>query len=250
MQPITDYTPQLSAGILIQGPPGSGKTTLACQFPEPYVLDCDLNLTGTIKWLRKNNLPLPVGFDTIDYDEKGKEVKLPFAYLRVSSCLKAVINLTTVKTIIIDGTTRMSDYIIAEVMKQQSITAMRIQDWGAYLYIWKTFINEMRSACYKTGKTLIIIAHEKVEKDDVSGMFRYSINLPGQFAGLIGGMMSDVWRCEVEERAGKHTWKVRTLPSARVDLKNSMGLPASFDATWTEIAKALKDAGADLTKPA
>jgi len=241
MQTIDQYSSSQSSGILIQGPPGSGKTTLACQFPAPYVLDCDLNLKGTIKYLKANKLPLPVGFDTIDFDDKGKEVPIAQAYARVAKCLKEAINCPEIKTIIVDGTTRLSDYILADIMRVQNITQMRIQDWGSYLATWKKFITEMRSACFKAGKTFVLIAHERPEKDDVDGVIKYFINLPGQIAPLLGGMMSDVWRCEVEERAGKHAWKVRTLPSVRADLKNSMGLPASFNATVEELTKLLKE---------
>ena len=39
--------PREPKSILLIGPPGSGKTTLALQFPKVCVMDCDRNLDGS-----------------------------------------------------------------------------------------------------------------------------------------------------------------------------------------------------------
>jgi len=231
MQPITSYQPNLSVAVLIQGPPGSGKTTLACQFPRPYVLDCDLNMSGMIRYCKANNLQLPVGYDTVDIDEEGKPVGIIVAgqcedkgqrYARLAAKLSAAAADPNIDTLIIDSVTKVSDYIIAEVMRQGQVSEMRIQDWGKYLYVWKTLITRVR----QTRKISVWIGHERPDKDELDGIMRYFLNLPGQIASIFGGMVSDVWHTEVEEKLGKHSWLVRTLPNTRHSgLKHSIDLP-------------------------
>src|SRR5690606_32250560 len=65
MKPSSLYEPTLSFGLLLQGPPKTGKTTLALSFPRPYIADCDNNLIGAVRLMRERGLP-PFFFDTIN----------------------------------------------------------------------------------------------------------------------------------------------------------------------------------------
>ena len=57
MKNSSDYKPNLSFGLFLMGPPKAGKTTLALQFPNPYVADCDNNLSGPDEYLKANTMP-------------------------------------------------------------------------------------------------------------------------------------------------------------------------------------------------
>lgn len=233
------YEPNLNTGILLQGPPGSSKTTLALQFPNPGIIDCDNNLGGPVRWLRKNNpdqIPRII-YETVNIDDKGVLVEPRVRYDRFKTLVKAMVANPAVETIIIDSATYVSDYIQGDIQRQNSRKENEFQqsDWLAYLWAWKNLCTQLRSV---KGKLFILTAHERPEKDEVSGVIKYFIALPGQIRDIIGGLFSDVWHMEAEEVAGKHEFVVRTMPNGRYSLKNSFpGMPVKFKAEWKEIAK-------------
>lgn len=240
MQTINSYaTNDAFVRVLLQGSPGAGKTTHACQFPGVYVADCDLNLAGPLRWLTTNNKTLPVGYDTIDRDELGKEVDPKFRYTRLVKGLQEAVLNPDVKTIVVDSATKLSDYMIAEVLRQQNAQAMTIQHWGFYLAMWKQFISALSVA----KKHFVLVAHERVEKDEVDQSLKYFVMIPGQMGNIIGSLFTDVWRAEVSEKPGTpptYLFNVRTMPSYRFNLKNSLGLPPVFPFSWETIAEKLK----------
>lgn len=241
MQPITSYAASDAfLRLLLQGPPGSGKTATACRFPGAYIADCDLNLGGPLRFLRDKSLPLPVGYDTIDRDETGKEVPMNMRYERLISCLQKAASEPSVQTIVVDSATKLSDYIIAHTLRQQNKLAMEIQSWGFYLDHWKKFVGAMTVI----RKNFVLICHERVEKDEVDGSLKYFLNIPGQFGNMAGSLFTDVWRCEVEEKPGippTYAFRVKTMPSYRYNLKNSLGLPPVFEFDWKLIEDKLKE---------
>ena len=199
-----------------------------------YVADCDINLAGALRWLKTNNKPLPVGYDVIDRDESNKVVDEGFRYARLMKCLSDAVNSPDVKTIVVDSATKVSDYIMADVLREQGKRQMEMQSWGFYLRKWTNFIGQLTAV----PKNFVLICHEKVEKDEVDQTLRYFINLPGQISQIIGTMFTDVWRCEVSEKSGlspTYEWIVRTMPNFRFALKNSLALPALFKFDWPTI---------------
>ncbi len=239
MQPIETYsTTEEFLRCIIQAPPGSGKTTLACQFPNAYIVDCDLNIGGALRWLKKNNRQLPVGYDTIDRDEKGDTVPENLRYQRMAKCLAAAAADEKVGSIVIDSATKVSDYIIAEILRQQNKPKMDIQMWGFYFTMWKHLISQVTSV----RKNFVLICHEKVEKDEVDQSLKYFLMIPGQFGQIAGSLFTDVWHCEVQSSGGiapTYKWLVRTMPDFRYQLKNSLGLPPTFEFSWPLIQQHL-----------
>jgi hypothetical protein len=241
MQKIETYDVDAShLRLLLQGPSGSGKTTTACQFPGAYVADLDINLGGPLRWLKKNNRPTPIGYDVIDRDETGKEVAPNMRYLRLTKCLQEAAANPDVKTIVIDSATKLHDYIQAEVLRQQNAQQMTIQHWGFYLGLWKQFVVGISAQ----KKHFVLVCHERVEKDEISQALQYFVMIPGQMGHMIGALFTDVWRSEVQEVPGvpQSTYKfvLRTMPSYRFNLKNSLGLPPTFEFNWELIDQKLK----------
>lgn len=234
MQRIEQYEKEAYLRLLIQGPPGSGKSTLACHFPGAYIADCDINLAGPFRWLKANNGTMPVGYDIIDRDETGKEVNPADRYIRLAACLTAAAKDPAVQTIVIDSATKLSDYMLAEVLRQQNKKDMSIQMWGFYLALWKQFISQISAQ----RKHFVLICHERVEKDEIDQSLKYFVLIPGQMGNIIGSLFSDVWRCEVSGGQGinpTYNWNIRTMPDHRFALKNSLGLPPVMKFDWSKI---------------
>lgn len=239
MQTIDTYTKETYLRLLLQGAPGTGKTTLACHFPGCYIADCDINLAGPLRWLKANNGTLPLGYDIIDRDDEGKEVEPIDRYQRLIKCLATAIQNPDVQTIVIDSATKLSDYMLLEVQRQHGKKEMSIALWGAYLMLWKHLLSRISAQ----RKHFVLICHERVEKDEIDMSLKYFVLVPGQMGNIIGSLFSDVWRTEVST-AGippKYSWNLRTMPDTKFALKNSLGLPPIMQFNWKLIEEKLKN---------
>ena len=236
MQNIETYTKESHLRLLLQGAPGTGKTTLACHFPGAYIADLDINLAGPLRYLHSHNGTLPVGYDIIDRED-GREVDPSLRYQRLGKCLNTAIKDPTVETVVIDSATKLSDYIIGEVLRQQNKKEMSIQLWGMYLALWKHFIGQLTAQ----RKHIVLICHERVEKDEIDMSMKYFVMIPGQMSNIIGSLFTDCWRCEVESVGAPavYSWNVRTMPDRKFALKNSLGLPPVFKFDWNLIKSKL-----------
>lgn len=247
------YRPNQSFSLLIQGPPGCGKTTLALKFPRPYICDLDNNMSGTIRKSRIEGKPLDVCYDVPDLiiDEKTGNITgerpLKDRYKFMAECLKAAAADPNIDTIVVDGVSKLNAYIIAEIGKQNPTVGnrargegeMTLQDWGAHLYLWQNFVTKMQA----TSKMFVLTAHEETsDRTDLSGIL---VSVQGKkVQATLAGMFSDVWRCEVTDKLGpkgrEYEWKVRTMQTSSLQLKNSLGLPDSFVMDWNTINNALQ----------
>jgi hypothetical protein len=222
----TTDKPKASFGLLLVGAPKSGKTSFALQFPKPYIADCDNNISGPQRFLEEKNLKPQFFYDVIDIDEQGKEVQPAQRWTRLTNGLKVAVASSDVETIIVDSLSKLSDNLVEHIMGFEKIQQMRIQDWMSYQNLMKKLITYLRSS----GKYVVFIAHEGVEKDELDGVLKYFVSLPSKLRDTIGGMFTDVWRAEYQPGAGgkEGQYTVRALSSARMSLGNSLGLPPSF----------------------
>lgn len=228
--------------LMIVGDAGSGKSTLAARFPRPFFLSLDKNLRGPAEVMRLEGKTDIGYFDDFDKDDAGKELDMGLRYNRFAAVLGVVCASPDWDTIVIDNTTMLCDLIMADILRQNARKAPVIQDWGTFGGYWKQIIAKLRA----TFKMVIFIAHTSVEKDEIDGSLRYGLAIPGKTADVLPTLVTDVWRCEIEEKlVGVKREQIRNVRVVQTQkyahLKTSSpGLPAVFQANQQEIDKILK----------
>lgn len=248
------YTPSLPSSLLLIGGPGTGKSTLAMQFPKPFFLDCDNNLDGPIRHLQQTKqLPPQVYFDTPRKNEKGEDLHRGDMYERASVLLKEACESPDVETVVIDSLTTLSQIILDFVRKTQkrgfgdgiktADPVLQIQDWGIFLAQIQQLILWLKSS----NKIIIFIAHYAVEKDELTQSLNKMLNVPGRIQTQLSGYFQEAWECFVEVKGVGPTAKaermIRTVPTpkeAMLGLKTSVGLAPTEPINMANFIKKFK----------
>lgn len=254
MKTSDSFKIQLPKSFLLVGNPGTAKTTLALQLPKPYILDCDRNMDGPVRYI-KTELKQNIKFKWDTPFELKDGTKTPRKRLmeRASELLLEACNDPEVETIIIDSLTSFVEIVNVQTLVSQKKEVTEFSDvnkvdpkfdfelWGAFLQLMKKTIFWLKSS----NKRIVFTAHIKVDKDELSGSLLNFINVPGQIRDYISGWFEEVWQCYLDPKPGTNqvARRVRTVPDARsanLGLKTACGLSSTFDADMTEIMKKLQ----------
>jgi hypothetical protein len=247
MKGFDQYTPNQSTALLLVGSPGSGKTSLALQFPKPlYIFDADNNLDGPRRYLKENNIPLDgIKYDIGNVDDDGKEVKPFQRWQRMATCLKQAGEDDTIKTIVVDSLTAIQIYARDDIFRQRvgpqkmGQSSVMINDtnrdrgqltepeWGIFSRYFDTLVTALRS----TGKIIIVTAHQETRQLNTGDeIWRQTIAVPGQTRTKLPGLFGDVWNVNAKLEGFGDKQKVvrfvRTIPTAESDER---GLKSSFN---------------------
>jgi hypothetical protein len=232
------YKPSLSFGLLLQGKPKTGKTTICLAFPGVYIADCDNNLGGAVRRYRELRPDMEFKYDTINQADDGSAIPSADRWNRLVECCKAAAADPTVRTIVVDSLSEVNDYLCDYIVASKPATEekqMTIKDWVPYKSLMTKFVTTFRSV----GKLFIMTCHELAEKDEGSGVLIYKPHMQSKLQDNFGGFFSDVW-LTVSEKLGKdYQYYVKTMPETRRALGNSLGLPENFVFTWTEFEQYL-----------
>jgi hypothetical protein len=233
--------------ILIEGFPGSGKTTLALQFPNPWLLNCDLNHDGPISFLQKEKrLPEKVKISHIPYhdDHTSTDPKLVAPEDRLDRLfkeIKAAVADPWTKTIIIDSMSTIDTFIYDKVKKQLGITTgtpFRIQDWRPFRDYLMTLIGHFRYC----GKTVIVLCHVESVTNDKNVIIGYKPMISTKVGEIFAGFFTDMWLMTAKPApANKVEFVLKTTRTDLYDLKNAYSMPAEIkNPMYEEINKYLK----------
>lgn len=228
--------------LLLQGPPGSGKTTLACHFPRPWIFDLDRNLAGPLRWLRQHNGPMPVGYDHVDITDSGTPIPEADRFDVLDRKMIEVQKRTDVDTLVIDGGTRLSSILMAYTKKMQPSIKDGRQLFGFFYQYGAAFLDVLT----RMRKHIIFVVHEKPIVNEGGALLGYEVHWPGQLKDVMGGFFTDHWRAETKEipqglSPSKYEFNLRTMPNSMFKLKNGLDLPPIFTFDWKLIEQKLKE---------
>jgi len=225
MKPSSAYQISQTFALLLVGEPKSGKSNIALAFPDPWILDLDHNLSSAVRRAPGKKF----FFDNLDGVEPLKYQETLEAKIKEASANPEV------KTLVIDSTTSLAaavrEGILANLRahgaKLRADTLddqLRISDYQTIM----TYVLRLLALCRASGKFVIWTAHQKADRDELTGTIRYQLNIPGQLKDSFGAYFTDVWAAVASQTltatgpGAKYT--IRTKPTG---LHYSLG--ASFD---------------------
>jgi hypothetical protein len=222
--------------ILLIGPPGGRKTTLALQFPNVGYVNLDLNESGPTKKLKELGLLQPFFMQTVTLDDDGnKIIDADARFQRFATGLDLMIAEPKISTIVIDSLTTLDDILYGKVKKQMSRAhLLELQDWRLFRQYLVGTINIVRNS----GKNSIFLCHEEIVTDKQGSVDAYVPAVSTKIRDYFGGFFTDIWRSEVRPGAmGKEKQILRTVSTTRSELKNAWSLPSEIeDPTYEKLA--------------
>ena len=234
---ITKGKIETAKKVVIYGPEGIGKSTLASKFPEPVFIDTE----GSTKELDVSRYPTPASWNDILDD------------------LDDAIDNAPCKTIVIDTADWAEQLCSKEVCKQLKVRGIEDVGYGkGYTYLKEEF-SRMLAICNKLiarGINVVFTAHammRKFEQPDEMGAYdRWEMKLSKQCSPLLKEWADIVLFCnyKTDVVTDQNTKSKKASGGKRVmyathhpcwDAKNRYGLPDMMDMDYKKIEKIFKN---------
>lgn len=228
--------------LLLKGDSGTGKTYKAAQFPRPVFFNFDNNLSG----LRKLPEEVRRAVRVIDprRDAKGS-VEGVEVWGNFVKQLEQVGTDDSVGTIVIDSLSTLAESLMDKVLKTDDPSkSVEIQQWGEFGRYLK-WLGETLLCATDLDKHVVILAHEQVMVEKITGRVRYLLSIGGQTKSNFDLYFTDCWRSytkPAKSGGGVEYW-IRTLATDYHTAKVSLTLPPDFqwDTEKVNILKQLEE---------
>lgn len=246
----TKETPAVSSppSILFRGKPGTYKTTLALQFPNPGILDCDENVAPVERYLRAQLATKDLQFlhSRCRYTKEDKPIATDdydILWPRFVEEFNALVLNPWCKTIIIDSLTGLDQMLLRWIMKKQGIQDVMKLDRQHWIPFRMT-MTELTLRMRQTGKIMIITAHENEVVDSKGGVIGYNTALTTRLRDNFGWIFTDVYWFEPQPPLQGNRRPPIIHPYVtdgyRTDLKNSFIIQENLLGTYATLNKFMK----------
>jgi hypothetical protein len=240
---------------LLVGSPGSGKTTMSLTAPKPIVvLDVDnklhkmvnaedkLKSGAVIQWAI--NEPLTeLTLTRLASLDPGMAVKVtmqrPKGYVQLAEMIdklvesKCIVNGKKIATIVLDSYTSMNEHLKRLLMAANGTTTMTMPLYGTALTNFETLNNTL----LRLPANIIIICHEQVDKDELTGKITYNPLIDGSMKSKIGKDFEEVYYLEKTVVGDKVKYEALTVGNSMKSCRTSRILPAKVNPDFGEIYK-------------
>lgn len=203
---------------LSYGDPGTGKTTFACTFPRPIIVNTD---DGS-KAVEHKHVPVI----NVAGDPRDRTFDLIIKLFQQAKKREDMFSLDDApRTIVVDGYTTLTQTLKNRIMKESGKDPIRdradFDVWGMLLQQLTAITEESR----KLPQNVVFTCWTTTEKDDLTGEILGLPNIQGSFRRLVTGHFDEVYYHEVKTSGESATYRLHTRPYRRWTAKSRMQLP-------------------------
>lgn len=227
MNSSDSYQLDSAFALMLIGTPKAGKTCFGLNFPAPYILDCDNNLAGALRYHNHAGKPFPFWFDNPNTELDPAK--------RWAFCMKAIgeaVKHPEVKTIFVDGLSLLGYYLEKHILANSGkgngmddlIIAgekvMNMSHWNPF----KNLMSQFVMAGKASGKLFIMSCHEHIEVNKSGATVGYKPLISGSLRNNINGFFTDVWRAETTSGPKGSDYSIRFAPKSLMQIGNSLNI--------------------------
>lgn len=241
---------------LLVGPPGAGKTTAAATAPSPVLfLDMDnkvhkmenvqakLASGEIIQWTPNARLfeGKLAGFVANATNPQAKFVqRRATGYMNLAEVIDKLeadeckYNGVQIRTVVLDSFTSVEEHLKRLLMSANGVATISQPLWGTVLTNYENLLNSLLSL---KGVNVIVIAHQKPNKDDLTGVITYTPLISGQMKDKIGKDFEEVYFLEKTIKNNAAVYEMLTIGSTTKPCRTSKKLEARVIPDFSKIYK-------------
>jgi hypothetical protein len=247
------------SSIIIYGPPGTGKTTLAASMTglghKVHFFDLDkkvrnmMNLKPLVDsgqvtvWEPDARLLTGSLVDRVKAGPMKPPAKQPKGYLELVDAINEVevnpMPEAENTVLVLDSLTRALDHFKRLLQHMRQKGHLEFAEWGFILANLEELFDGFFGLRYHGYKHCIIICHDMLEKDELSGRAEIKPLIETKMRDKAGSYVEEMYYTKVEMNAkGDVAYKVATKPLGRISqARTSRDLPNYVEADFKVIFK-------------